>query len=374
MVSKALVVGAYQRKLEEIASLGVELTCVVPPVWRQDGHGLRLERAYTHGYELVVEPVRFNGRFHWFYFPGLGRQIAQRQPDIVHVDEEPYNLATYLATRQALQAGAQPLFFTWQNLYRRYPPPFRWMERWVLQRARYAIAGNAEAVRVLRRKGYRGPTAVIPQFGVDPEVFNPGQPSRCRERPFTIGYLGRLVEEKGLLVLLEALADLPGEWRLELYGHGPLEPVLRRVATSQGLSERVAIHAPVASTAVPERLRALDVLVLASLSRPNWTEQFGRVLVEAMACGVPVVGSESGEIPNVIGEAGLRFPEGDATALRDCLGRLMYDERLRAELAARGRVRVLERFTHEQVAAATVRVYREMLEAPASQEAMPPGA
>ena len=374
MVSKALVVGAYQRKLEEIASLGVELTCVVPPVWRQDGHEQRLERAYTSGYELLVEPVRFNGRFHWFYFPGLGRQIARRQPDIVHVDEEPYNLATFLATRQALRADSRPLFFTWQNLYRRYPPPFRWMERWVLREARYAIAGNAEAVRVLRRKGYRGPTAVIPQFGVDPEVFSPGSPSGSEERPFTIGYLGRLVEEKGLLLLVEALADLPGDWRLELYGHGPLEPILRRAVSARGLGERVKIHAPVASTAVPERLRALDALVLPSLSRPNWTEQFGRVLVEAMACGVPVVGAESGEIPNVIGEAGLRFPEGDAAALRDCLGRLMYGERLRSELAARGRVRVLGRFTHREVAAATVRVYREMLETPATQELAAPRA
>jgi glycosyltransferase involved in cell wall biosynthesis len=247
------------------------------------------------------------------------------------------------------------------------------MERWVLERARYAIAGNAEAVRVLQRKGYRGPSAVIPQFGVDPAAFTPaptapGLSVAAQGRPFTIGYLGRLVEEKGLLVLLEALADLPGAWRLELYGHGPLERVLRRAATARGLSERVGIHAPVASTEVPERLRALDVLVLPSLSRPNWTEQFGRVLIEAMACGVPVVGSESGEIPNVIGEAGLRFPEGDAAALRDCLGRLMHGERLRSELAARGRVRVLERFTHEQVAAATVRVYREMLEAQATQE------
>jgi quercetin dioxygenase-like cupin family protein len=93
---------------------------------------------------------------------------------------------------------------------------------------------------------------------------------------------------------------------------------------------------------VPSRLAQLDALVLPSLTRPNWKEQFGRVLVEAMACGVPVVGSDSGEIPRVIGQAGLSFPEGDAGALRASLAELMGSERRRAELGARGRIRVLE--------------------------------
>ena len=70
------------------------------------------------------------------------------------------------------------------------------------------------------------------------------------------------------------------------------------------------------STEVPAVLRALDVLVLPSLTTPSWKEQFGRVLQEAMACAIPVVGSDSGEIPHVIGDAGLVTPEGDAAALR----------------------------------------------------------
>lgn len=364
MISKALVVGAYQRKLEEIARQpDIELACVVPPSWRQDGRVLPLERAYAAGYELIVEPIRWNGNFHLFYFPGLGRHLARLRPDIVHIDEEPYNLATFLATRLALQHGARPLFFTWQNIYRRYPPPFRWLEQYVLRHASHAIAGNAEAAQVIRRKRYRGPVSVIPQFGVDPERFKPG-PRAPRDAPFTIGYLGRLVEEKGLLVLLDALHGLEGEWRLQLYGHGPLRPILVARATALGLRDRVAFGEPVGSTQVPERLRQLDALVLPSLTRPNWKEQFGRVLVEAMACGVPVIGSSSGEIPNVIGEAGLCFPEGDAAALRACLRELMTSPQRRAELAARGRVRVLERFTHARIAEATCRVYRQMLGGP----------
>jgi glycosyltransferase involved in cell wall biosynthesis len=363
MVSKALVVGAYQRKLEAIAHQpGVELACVVPPSWRQDGRELRLERAYTDGYELIVEPIRWNGRFHLFHFPGLGRQLARLRPEVVHVDEEPYNLATFLAVRAARRVGARPVFFTWQNLLRRYPGPFAWLEREVYRQAPRAIAGNAEAATVLRHKGYRGAVDVIPQFGVDPELFSPERGAeRAEDRPFTIGYLGRLVEEKGLLVLLEAVAGLSGEWRLRLYGHGPQQVELVGRARTLGIAERTLIREPVASRQVPRLLRGFDALVLPSLTLPRWKEQFGRVLVEAMACGVPVVGSASGEIPNVIGDAGLRFPEGDASALRACLVELQGSERRRAELGARGRVRVLERFTHEKIARQTVAVYRAMV-------------
>ena len=111
---------------------------------------------------------------------------------------------------------------------------------------------------------------------------------------------------------------------------------------------------------MPQRLRELDALVLPARTQANWREQFGRVLVEAMACGVPVVGSTCGEIPGVIGDAGLVVPEGDVAALADALRRLRDDHQLRADLGGRGRARVLEHFTHAHVAQATVQVYRAM--------------
>jgi glycosyltransferase involved in cell wall biosynthesis len=113
---------------------------------------------------------------------------------------------------------------------------------------------------------------------------------------------------------------------------------------------------------MPHFYRQLDALVLPSRSQPNWVEQFGRVLIEAMACGVPVVGSDCGEIPNVIDEAGLVFPEDDAETLRECLMRLMRDPALWATLARRGRERVLNHFTQKRIAARTVAIYRELID------------
>jgi glycosyltransferase involved in cell wall biosynthesis len=363
IASKILLVGAYRRKLDEIAAQpDVDLIAVVPPSWREPGgRELTLEPGPTRGYQLRVEPIRFNGNFHLFHWKTLGRVLRETSPDLVHLDEEPYNLATALGTHQALRVGARSVFFTWQNLQRRYPPPFRQFERFVYRHSTSAIAGNAEAVGVLRRKGYTGPTAVIPQFGIDPDLFSP-RPSGRADAPFTIGFMARLVEEKGVLVLIDALRGLDGDWRLHVIGSGPLRHKAELRLSAADLGGRVTWEAAVPSTAVPDRLRGFDALVLPSLTRSHWKEQFGRALVEAMACGVPVVGSTSGEIPHVVGDAGSVVPEGDARALCSELRRLMLDADLRADLGQRGRARALAEFTHQRVAEHTVDVYRKALE------------
>jgi glycosyltransferase involved in cell wall biosynthesis len=346
--------------LEEIARFDdVDLTVVVPPSWRDERGELPLERAHTQGYDLVVEPIWFNGRFHLHVYPHLGRRIARLRPDLVHIDEEPYNLATFQAMWLARRAGAQTLFFSWQNLNRRYPLPFRLIERYVLRHADYALMGNQAAGQVWRSKGYTGPMTAIPQFGVDPNIFEPTE--KDPSRGFVIGYAGRLVSEKGLELLLEAAAVLPSTWRIYLAGDGPYKGVLKRLAAELGISERVSFDGQIPSTRMAAYYQQLDVLVLPSRSRPNWQEQFGRVLVEAMACGVPVVGSTCGEIPNVIGEAGLVFSEGDVEGLRSHLLYLQQRPDVRADLAQRGRQRVIERYTQAQIAAQTVAVYREMM-------------
>jgi glycosyltransferase involved in cell wall biosynthesis len=361
MLSKALVVGSYQTKLEAIAAYDdVALTALVPPLWREGRRRTVLERAHLQGYDLRELPICLNGSFHAHFYPTLRRELRRLGPDLVHIDEEPYNLATYLAVRACRAEGARCLFFTWQNLLRRYPWPFGAMERSVYGGVDAAIAGNAAAVDVLRAKGYAGPATVIPQFGVDPGLFRPsgGRPPSSR---VVIGYAGRLVPEKGLWLLIEALEQLAGDWELRLIGQGPLEGALRdRVARSR-LAQRVVFYGQAGSGEMPQRLAELDILALPSLTQANWAEQFGRVLVEAMACEVAVVGSDSGEIPQVIGDAGLVVREGDAMALRDGLQRLIDEPELRRSLGSRGRQRVLDHYTQARIAAETVAVYRRVL-------------
>lgn len=365
MLSKACITGIYQRKLVEIARRGVELVVAVPPGWRDERGWLPLERAHTEGYRLRVTPIALNGSFHLHFYPRLAALVSEIRPELIHVDEEPYNLATWHAVRLASRHEIPALFFAWQNLQRRYPPPFSWIEQDVYRRAAYALTGNRDAVDVLRAKGYRGPLRVIPQFGVDPALYRRADPPQPGQ-PFVIGYAGRLVPAKGVADLLHAAAGLSGTWQVRLLGSGPQRETLEALARSLGIAGRVDFEGQVASGEVPAHLARLHVLVLPSHSQPNWAEQFGRVLIEAMASGVPVVGSDSGEIPNVIGEAGLVYPEGQVEALRGALQVLMDDQRRWAALAQRGHQRVRAHYSQAQIAAETVAVYRQIVEAPLS--------
>ncbi len=364
MITKALVVGTYQRKAEELARLpGMELTVAVPPYWREGAHHITLERTYTTGYELVTLPMVLNGHYHAHFYRDLDRLIARVAPDVIHVDEEHYNVATLQGMRLADRRGIPALFFAWQNIPKRYPPPFSLIERYTLRHAAYAIAGNQDAADIIRAKGYHGPIAIIPQFGIDPELFTPREQSDAA--PFTIGFVcgpGRLTPVKGLHVLLEALAGVDGAWRLQVIGDGASRDDCERLAERLGIGTRVAFLGVRPSTAMPEIMRAFDVLAGPSLTTPTWKEQFGRMLVEAMACGVAVIGSDSGEIPNVVGAAGVIVPESDSKALRAAIVRLRDDPAERRRLAESGRARALTLFTQEAVARRTYAVYQEMLE------------
>jgi glycosyltransferase involved in cell wall biosynthesis len=157
---------------------------------------------------------------------------------------------------------------------------------------------------------------------------------------------------------------LVGEWCLRILGSGPMQSQLEALAQQLNIVERVSFESPIPSAQMPAFYNQLDTLVLPSLTRSHWKEQFGRVLIEAMACGVPVVGSRSGEIPHVIGQAGLTFTEGDVHELRARLSQMMDTPALRADLAKRGRERVLAYYTQAKIATETHEVYRQLLTPP----------
>ncbi len=355
MVSKALLAAEYRKKLTALSAGGdIELLAGVPASWG----GADLEPGRVQGYSLQVLPTRWSRSFHLHHYPTLGRVLERVRPDLLHIDEEPYNLATAHAIWEAHWQGIPAVFFTWQNINRRYPPPFSWIEAYCYRTAVGAIAGTSQAAGVLRAKGYRGPLAQIPQFGVDAESFRP-QPSPARAGELVIGFAGRFIESKGLRVLLQAAKRLDPLPLLKLAGDGPLAGLLREQAAAGPLAGRIKLNGQLPSNAMPDFLRSIDVLVLPSLDTANWKEQFGRVLVEAMACSCPVIGSDSGAIPLVIGDAGLIVPQGDAQALAEALRRLSKPA-ARERLGRSGRQRALSQFTHRQIAIATRDFYNNV--------------
>ena len=359
MISKALVVGAYHGKLREMANLGVDLTLIIPHRWGKQ----QLEIADAVEYKIRALPCVLDGHNHFHFY---GSRVGRVDADLVHVDEEPWSLVTYQLMRACAKQDKPTVFFTWQNIRKNYPPPFNYFERFSFRHVQAAIAGNEEAGQILYARKFSKPIAVIPQFGVDPEFFRKRDASDLRRRlgltdKFAIGYAGRIVKEKGIADLIQALGSLPERCVLVLMGDGEFRGDAEQLARRLGVAARIKWVPQVSSLDVPDYMNAFDVLVLPSRTTLRWKEQFGRVLVEAMACETAVVGSSSGEISNVIADAGLVFPEGDVAVLAHHLRGLHANPDLAAELGAKGRTRVLENFTHRRIAEQTVELYRQVL-------------
>jgi len=308
--------------------------------------------------------------------------FAEFQPDIIHVENESQSwiVCQALLYRKLFAPRAKLINFSWENMTPQEQGSkarvLEYLARFNRRFINFFICGNVSGKDILEAKGIPSEKiAVIPQVGIDPEVFFPYTPERqhsCRlelgisSGEFAAGFIGRFVEEKGILDLAEAVGRLKGvsgrEVVLVLAGKGPLEGTVRRRAEELGI--RLVVLPPRKYQEVPGTMNALDVLVLPSRSRPFWKEQFGHVLIEAMACGVPVIGSDSGEIPNVIGDAGLIFHEGDVEQLTECLQLCCDDVDLRLRLGRQGLQRALKNFTNQEIARRTLEIYERVIEQP----------
>ena len=367
VVGHSYVVGMNQRKLDAVAALErVNLALLVPTGWkvREWNRRLRLERPFT-SFSMYPTRVWLEGRSGGYVYPAsaLSRAIRGFRPDLIHVEQEVFALSTAQLALIARVTHVPLVVFGWENVDRPLVFPRR-LGRWLVLRTTHLfIGGNRGAVELVRHWGYRGQAAVLPQFGVDLTLFHP-RGCRAETGSFVIGFVGRLVWEKGVDVLLDAvhwLGQRGYACRLLVCGSGPERERLVRRAHELGIADLVEWQPAVAPDQVPEVMQRLDALVLPSRSTSRWQEQFGRVLIEAMASGVPVVGSTCGEIPNVIGRDDLVFPEGDAVALARILERLMCDSGYWEEVRAYGLARVCEHFTMERIAERLVELWLQVL-------------
>ncbi len=174
-----------------------------------------------------------------------------------------------------------------------------------------------------------------------------------------VGYVGRLEQSKGVSTLIHALAESGVECTLLVVGEGPARAEWTSLAQNLGVNVRWL--GKVSNRDIPRYLNCLDVLVLPSETTKHWAEQFGKVIVEAMACEVSVIGSDSGEIPTVIGDAGLVFSERNSTELANRIQLVADNKQLRALLGRKGRQRVLSAYSWDAVAKQTLAFYSELL-------------
>jgi glycosyltransferase involved in cell wall biosynthesis len=282
----------------------------------------------------------------------LARLLRIIKPDVLYMDAEPENYAALqalLLRKTVVPAAVLSLVSSRTIDHHKVGFPYRlsFTHRWCDQVIRRSPVDTlfCRAKGAMKFVGEYAHHVVYLPHSVDCSVFTPrAMSNREAEGTFTVGFVGRIVESKGIQTLLDAFLILPDSARLQLVGNGSYVGRVEEFMDRHGLSDRVSIRPAVPYEEMPAVMSSLDVVVLPSLETRFWNEQVGRVLIEAMACGVPVVASASGGIPDVVGEAGLLFKTGDEKTLAAQLQRLLEDARLRQHYAEAGRARALAEY------------------------------
>jgi glycosyltransferase involved in cell wall biosynthesis len=353
----------YQTLPAEITKQsGARVKILVPPYWEELWSNGRkyLEKSSDPGYEIVVGKTAFTGNLHFAVFHNqLMKLLKNFQPQIIDLENEPFNAGTFQLVfySKFFSPHSKIVLHASQHQYKNYPPPFNLFEKYTLKHADAILVRNSMAKDVLEQKGYKGRLEII-THGVDTEAFKPQNMStQNKDTKPVIGYVGSLVEQKGINHIFKAARDL--QCKILIVGDGPEKENLSKL--SRDLQIDVQFEPAASHKQVADYMNRMDIFVLPSLTRPNWVEKFGRVLIEAMASGVPIVGSSSGEIPHVIAQAGLIFKEGDTNDLREKLVLLLSNKDLRKHLGKLGRERTVQNYSWKSIAEQTVNIYDQLL-------------
>ncbi len=384
VASHTYIVDLNCEKLRALSQLqpGIEVTVVVPKRWKPGGvQNKIIETEYRDEGAFKIVPISNFSQNHQgllTFGTDLISLLKEFRPQIIQVEQASRGLAytEMIILNKLLGLKAKNIFFTWWNLPYQLKFPISLLEKFNLDNSHGIIAGNQDGAEVLRQRGYQGAIKVMPQLGVDETLFTPTHQPELSDKlgisqdDFVVGFVGRFVSEKGLLTLIKSLITISDKsWKLLLLGRGELKDELIKITTENNLQDRIIWIESVPHNQVANYINLMSTLVLPSettynfktLTAVGWKEQFGHVLIEAMACKVPVIGSDSGEIPYVIGEAGLIFPEGDIQALANCLLQLMEKPDLAENLGTLGYEKAMIKYTNKALAKEQFAFYQELI-------------
>lgn len=383
VASHTYIVDLNCEKLRALSRLqpDIEVTVVVPKKWRPGGvQNKIIETEYRDEGNFRIVPVSNFSQNHQglLTFGGdLVTLLREFRPNIIHVEQGSRGLAyaEMITLNALLGLKAKNIFFTWWNLPYNLKFPISILENYNLDNSHGIISGNQDGAEILRDRGYEGPIKVMPQLGVDETLFTPkNQPELAKKvglepDDFVIGFVGRFVPEKGIMTLLDALVKIKDKsWKFLLLGRGELKDEILQKAEEKEIKDRIILIESVPHDEVADYINLMSTLILPSettykfktLTSVGWKEQFGHVIIEAMACKVPVIGSDSGEIPHVIGDAGLIFPEGNAEQLANRLEQLIDNQDLTENLAQMGYAKAMAQYTNIALAKQQLEFYQEL--------------
>ncbi len=367
-----------QKKINALKEVSKEneILLISPPSWHIPSFPPVPLFTDNEKIKIVSLPTAFTGHGGLYFFRSLKliSILKSFQPDIIQVDQEPHSLVylQVLLAKSIVSPKAKLIFFSWNNLpnLRKFPKNIsvEMIQGFTLKHTDGAVCGNPDGAQILESIGFKNPIEVIPQFGIESSVYKKDNVEELKKKlkigsSFVIGYIGRIIPEKGLMTLMETLKELKNyNWKILFVGRGDMMPEILSFGRTYNIEDRIINIDNAFWYDIVPYMNCMDVLVLPSVSTTYWKEQFGRVLIEAMACEVPIIGSDSGAIPWVIGDAGLVFPEENVGKLRTHILNLIQHISLREELAKLGKLRMEREFTEEIVACKYLEFYKRIID------------
>jgi glycosyltransferase involved in cell wall biosynthesis len=337
-----------------------DVTVLAPNRWYEFNSWVPVAPADNAGIKLLQRPIRLPHvpKMSWYlhHYPHLPQIVADLSPQVIHLWEEPWSLIALQAIRlrNRLHNSVPIILEVDQNILKRLPPPFEALRRYVLRNTDYIVSRSSDASAVVRACGYINDIGYI-GYCVDPLLFNRVADKALSRsifdiKPFTIGYAGRLIPEKGLDDVIDALALSASNIRLAIMGRGPHESKLRERVVAKHLSSRVAFFPASEPKTVGQFLNAVDVSILLTRTTASVKEQFGRAIIESHACGTPVIGSYSGSIPEIVGRGGWIIGNDDHHALAALFDKLASTPHACDTASIAGLTQVATKYTETAVA------------------------
>jgi glycosyltransferase involved in cell wall biosynthesis len=366
VISRVYADPAVRGKLRALASLGATVSAAVPDRWVPAGLVQQQQTAWGDDGGVRTVPVPLRGSAlpaaNPFWHIGTVRSLlTDFRPEIVQIEEEPWSNGAAAIARAARRLGIPYVLLTRESL------PVSRSTLATLRRSR-VLGGSAGVIAVnelASRLALRGrpslPHRIIPQLGTP----LPPNVERAPHTGLAVGFIGRLIPEKGLDLLFRAAVKLIGRWTITVVGTGPAQEELESLAERLGIAGRVSWLGALPKSGVEEIWPRLDVVVLPSRTTPRWIEVTPRAALDAMAHGIAVVGSGAGAIPETLGDAGVVLPEENVGALSETLQRLHDDPAEHQRLGAAGRRRVMDLFSDAAVAQRTLAFWGDLMRATA---------
>lgn len=366
-LSHSAGVSTYRERERHLIRHPLDVMLLLPRHWKHIGGDGEVPQE-----EFAVKTVKTYGTGSiplFAYDPFAVRDaLLSFKPDIVDIHEEPYSVSCFevMSMTRRILPDAKTVFYSAQNIRKDYPFPFSWTEQYVYANSSGAYPCSSGVKDVLNVKGFAKQAPVIP-LGINTSVFQRRGVDRSRhgipQDCFVLGYVGRLEQSKGVQYVIEALGQIKDsfDYRFVVIGTGSFQAKLREQAQELGIADRVLWLGERPMNEMPECLSLCDVGVVPSVTTKTWREQFGRTAVEFMACGVPVIASDSGSLPEVLSTAGIIVPERNAGEFAEAIALLISEPELREELQQRGLALVESKYTWRRVAQMMFDLYQSAL-------------